>query len=403
MNPLKLLGFSFLLFFLSGCTEAGFELLLHLEAREVKNKAIEKREECGYTDSSGNTDPLRNGKYCFLFHTAAIVTDHCLTIRKKEPILQEDCENLLWRIVMKPDSFFVKNPAGPLRSSDAHEDIDRFFLANKDDDSDPLVKFIEHVTATSGGRESLLVSIMDDPALAAGVRHSDLRIANPANEADIGNRTGASKLWFIQNKLFQRAPHKHEKLADFAATKNYIFGNARQRAELADFIGGSLRVAFPRPDNRFSDPYTYSDKASGLKWIEDLIVNRCYKLYDTGGKGKLWAGGGTLLEAACHIKIYCEIGLAERELDQLATLDLFFRGSIHSLLRSRRPSSSPPSWWPARPEEPSPPEGSAYEQYESALDQYDRDIKSLDVLWRDNNEAPANDHLCGIDSVFSGL
>ena len=410
MNPLKLLGFSFLLFFLSGCTEAGFELLLHLEAREVKNKAIEKREHCGYSDSSGNNDPATNGKYCFLFYTAALVTDHCLTIRKKEPILQEDCENLLWRLVMKPDSFFVKNPAGPLKSSDAHEDIDRFFLANKDDDSDPLVKFFDFFGRLGLERHGItLTGIAKDPVLAAGVRYSDLRDANPAIE---GSRRGASKLWFIQNNLFGRATHTHERLADYEAIKNYILGIRdhnypngllRDLETSKKFIDLALETVMAMPEAE------RNDKSHALKWTDDLIRNRCYQKYGYARLSILTRNNYTNFVSdralACHIKIYCEsdLGLTENQLDQLSTLE-FFQELIHGFLLANYPGpSNAPSWWPAYPYR----REQTREQHQAALDQYNRDLKSLvaasNFLWRDNNEAPANDHLCGIDSVFSGL
>ena len=97
---MKGLGLGLFCALVCGCTPAGLELIANLEARQLKTDALEKRESC-YTDFED-----KKAEDCFLRETAVLVTDSCATIREKEPVLQEDCQDFLWRITMKPDAMF---------------------------------------------------------------------------------------------------------------------------------------------------------------------------------------------------------------------------------------------------------------------------------------------------------
>ena len=103
---MKRLTFFPFVFLLSSCSPQGLEFLAHLEARQLKAAALIKREMC---DSEFRE--YEDEKSCYLQEVALLVTDSCIEMRRIEPMLQEDCEDLLYRIVMKPASFF--EPAGP--------------------------------------------------------------------------------------------------------------------------------------------------------------------------------------------------------------------------------------------------------------------------------------------------
>ena len=87
--------------FVLSCTQAGLNLIKQLEARQLKSEAITKRELC-FNDFVNEA----RFKKCYKREVAQLVAEECKTIRQTEPVLQKDCEDFLYRIVMKPDSMF---------------------------------------------------------------------------------------------------------------------------------------------------------------------------------------------------------------------------------------------------------------------------------------------------------
>ena len=63
--------------------------------------ALVKKKQC-----DADFNDKENAKSCYLQEVALLVTDHCIEIRKTEALLQEECENFVYRLVMKPTSFF---------------------------------------------------------------------------------------------------------------------------------------------------------------------------------------------------------------------------------------------------------------------------------------------------------
>ena len=92
---------SIFLFLMFGCTQAGLNLIRQLEARGLKTKAVEKRAMC-FHDFVNET----RFKDCYKREVAQLIAGECREIRRTEPILQKDCEDFMYRIVMKPDAMF---------------------------------------------------------------------------------------------------------------------------------------------------------------------------------------------------------------------------------------------------------------------------------------------------------
>ena len=371
---------------LLGCTPDGLELLGHLEARSVKNEAVQSRVRCGYTDEDGvdlvngyNTDPSTNGEYCYLFETSAIITNKCFQIRKKEPILQEDCENFLWRIVMKPDTLFVRNPSGDSNA----EDEDRFFLSNKDDSTDPLRQFMIHLgghvpggTRVHDRRKAWLKKIAERPVMARGVRATD----------PVG--TGAGDRWLIFTELFR--PSDYLPLSDATTHDTY----AEIKAELVENGSGAgkeiLKLDIDTVTNNdqtfhdlalkklgtYTDDAEFNDKASALKWVDDAIKAVCADHTATG-----------ILEAACHVKLYCDMEFLDTEKERNDILRLkAFQRPLNYLLKEKY-SSKPATgaeWWT-----------------ESIRDS---GVESTVIPWH-TASGSGNDanNLCNITAVFTGI
>ena len=89
---------------ISGCTAGGLRLISQLEARQLKSEAITKREMCF-------EEFVNKGKFedCYNKEVFHLIADECIKIRATEPITQKDCENFLYRVVMKPDNLFQDN------------------------------------------------------------------------------------------------------------------------------------------------------------------------------------------------------------------------------------------------------------------------------------------------------
>ena len=92
---------------LSACTQGGLKLIRQLEARALKSRILAERDMCFF-------DFVREDdfKRCYEEGSTRLVAEECVTIRQTEPVLQRDCEDFLYRIVMKPDSMFPGSDAG---------------------------------------------------------------------------------------------------------------------------------------------------------------------------------------------------------------------------------------------------------------------------------------------------
>ena len=396
-NNLKALGrFSLLtvpLIFAAGCTEAGLELIASLEARDVKNKAIEKRITC-YGSKSEGLDPSvwtydwrNNGDGCYLFETAALITDKCLAIREKEPILQEDCELFLWRIVMKPDSLFSRNPGG----DPTGEDTSRFFLTAKTDGDDPLNQFLTSFNAGASNedeRKDWLLKIAKDPVLANGVRYSDIRgslfrIMRPFFQFGAGNAnvnpTGTTEALVITALLSKLQADD----LDDGATDSV---NDDQR-----FIDVALKEL-----KGIADDTELNKKAGALKWVNDLIANNC-RVKGTGFR-YTGAGAGTK-EAQCHIKHYCEMeffagtssnGYATaQEVNDIFLRLNFFKESLNMILKTStlRPGTSAPDWWTTTAETGVTSQG------------VDGATSALPIKWKKDLDSTTTNNLCNTAAV----
>ena len=101
--PLLISGFllSFIVILLSGCSADGLRLLSQLEARDLKDDAIAKRQMCF-------DEFIEEVKFneCYINEVYSLIADECVNIRITEPVTQKECEDFLYRVVMKPDTFF---------------------------------------------------------------------------------------------------------------------------------------------------------------------------------------------------------------------------------------------------------------------------------------------------------
>ena len=86
---------------LSACTPGGLNLIRQLEARALKQKILSERDMC-YFDFVKQSD----FQECYTEASTRLIAEECVVIRRTEPIYQKDCEDFLYRIVMKPDSMF---------------------------------------------------------------------------------------------------------------------------------------------------------------------------------------------------------------------------------------------------------------------------------------------------------
>ncbi len=100
--PFLTIGFLFFYYLLlPGCSADGLRLLSQLEARDLKDDAIAKRQMCfdEFVDEDKFTE-------CYINEVYSLIADECVEIRVTEPVTQEECEDFLYRVVMKPDTFF---------------------------------------------------------------------------------------------------------------------------------------------------------------------------------------------------------------------------------------------------------------------------------------------------------
>ena len=379
------------LIFAAGCTEAGLELIASLEARDVKNKAIEKRITC-YGSKSEALDPSvwthdwrNNGDGCYLFETAALITDKCLAIREKEPILQEDCELFLWRIVMKPDSLFSRNPGGDPED----EDESRFFLTAKTDaDNDPLNQFVysfQTGRANADERKNWLLKIAKDPVLANGVRYSDIR----------------SPFFRIMYYFFRFVAGQINPTGTTEAAVITALLSKLQADDLDSGTGGTsgdqrfIDVALKELKG-IADDTELNKKAGALKWVNDIIANNCrFK----GAAALRYTTGAGTKEARCHIRHYCEMGFfagtssdgyaTAQEVNDIFLRLKFFQEPLNLILKDSnlRPNSNPPDWWTTTAETGVTSQG------------VDGATSALPIKWKKDLDSTTTNNLCNTAAV----
>ena len=274
---MKGLGLGLFCILVCGCTPAGLELIASLEARQLKTDALEKRESC-YTDFEGP-----KAENCFLTETAVLVTNSCATIREKEPVLQEDCQDFLWRITMKPDAMF---------RDDASRDS--FFFKT--------AAFRGHIdNIPFAEQKEFFKRVAENNDLARTLFTID---SFPAN---VSNRHAIIKLFLgpAQSNLDARPEDIYTAL----------------RIDLEDGEDDTTFLQLAMAETPVN--------SSVLEWTHQYAMNVC---------------GAPPTAFKCTMEVFCRLDLSDDEEDAFLEEHAFFRAFLGQVLTSSTPDT-PPNWW----------------------------------------------------------
>lgn len=103
-------------FAIIGCTVEGLKLITALEARELKREALIRRAECESNHRADRANRLTRVENCLKVAVLGLAEEECYKLRKTEPMPQNRCTSLLYRIVMDPASLFPNYPGGAVTS-----------------------------------------------------------------------------------------------------------------------------------------------------------------------------------------------------------------------------------------------------------------------------------------------
>ena len=353
------LGGAFLLG-LSACTQGGLQLIKQLEARELKGRILTERDMC-FFDFVKQSDFTR----CYEEASARLIAEECVEIRRTEPILQRDCENFLYRIVMKPDSMFPGHDAGEGFQSDYRIDdelnpdalgeVSREGGCDADQNcrdkcrdffssSDSRRLCYAYSTNAVDEIEKVFIAFRDPTTTdlnAINLRY--LRVVLNISIGDVLEATWDADekntflLWLATKtktssdpsvaKIFQDAERFHE---DYELSEHLFEGiNSGTTAMLA-ILNGSLTGT--AGDDSFMDELLTSGNEEGLLWLHRYFVE-LYDQSDTdSGKRDIFRD------------IYCDLEFNSDNDEKYFDHD-FFLDLLDNILANWRPSSSPPTWW----------------------------------------------------------
>ena len=338
---------------ISGCTAGGLKLISQLEARQLKSEAITKREMC--FEEFVNKDKFEE---CYNKEVFYLIADECITIRATEPITQEDCEDFLYRVVMKPDNLFKDNEGyegfpeefrsdnlhpvvrdGGCRESETCRDRCRSIFSTQDEKEACYQYSVSAITKLGS-----VFSTLESPSLPDLRGLSDLRSLSIL--FGIGGDSVIEKLttgegswssnekkiiltWLAENvevsKIFSRADH------DFAFLENVI-GGSNHTETVANI---NLSLGSGSSGDNFIDKLIEEENQIGLKWIHDFINNEC------NSSDSLI----TNEERKCVFEeYYCEFDLNNN--NELDFFDYdFFTTLLDNILEYQRKATGSPSWW----------------------------------------------------------
>ena len=360
--PLLLsLGVCLFVLLLPGCTADGLRLISQLEARELKDDALSKREMC--FEEFVDQDKFEE---CYREEVFLLVADECVSIRATEPITQKDCEDFLYRVVMKPDSFFPEYAGAP-----EDEGYEGFPEEYRSDNLHPIARqggcetsqacrdkcrsifgtltekehCFEYSTSAAQRMETVFTRLQN-PSLSnlrALKTNEYLRslqillaigvstVITTLSTGDTAWDAAEKKIilsWLAESpdvvKIFKRAD------SDFLLLTNVVEGNTATDtvANLNKGLGST-----DTGDN-FIDKLLEKKNEGGLKWLHDYVKAEC----DSDGTI-------TNSEKRCIFEnYYCEFNLHNN--NELKFFEYeFFTDLLDNILEFQRKSSGAPSWW----------------------------------------------------------
>ena len=350
-------GWGLVLILLPGCSADGLRLITQLEARAPKAKALEKREMC--FDEFVNQAKF---EACYRREVFSLIADECVIIRATEPIAQEDCEDFLYRIVMKPDSFFPEdeNYEGfpeKYRSDNLHPVARQGGCEESETCRDKCRDMFETRNEKEACYEYAIVAVtgmkvvfdaLKDPSLpnlrGFNTNAQDLRtlrilfgigadtVINKWSTGDDAWDDSEKKIvlsWLAESsgitEIFKRFD------SDFVLFTNIVEG--ANTGETVENLNKGLG-ANDAGDN-FVDKLLEENNETGLEWLHDYITQEC----DTTSNEI------TNDEKRCMFaEYYCEFDLHNNNELDFFEYD-FFTKLLDNILEFQRKSTGAPSWW----------------------------------------------------------
>ena len=348
-----LLSLSVFIFLIFGCSQAGLNLIRQLEARGLKNKAIEKREICFHDFVSDE-----NIEKCYMDEVYSLIADECVNIRKTEPMNQENCENLLYNIVMKPNTLAAGedvdfseehrntdslHPGGrgvecsdePACLEKCHEIFNTSFTKNRC--YDYSVSAVDQMYGVFSKLNNPTASNLNSIRSATKLRYLKI-LLNISTDETLGaldvwgnNQYKIARKWIAENQAvadvffkIDKSEDNHRKLA------NYFFNNSTG-ASTGYFLQFNASLTSSANGDNVLDIMLERRNESGLLWVHD-ILSEVHDINNTGSPERK----NLMLD-------YCKIDFHSRNERDLFDY-VFFKDLLSSILQDERTSPAP-DWW----------------------------------------------------------
>ena len=329
-----------------GCTQGGLNLIRQIEARSLKTQAINKRAMCfnDFVNEERFTE-------CYEKEVAQLVSEHCRDVRRTEPILQRDCEDFFYRIVMKPNSMFP----GLAEADEFPSDYRRHSLHPEDRaggcdrDSACRSKCQEIFTSGSTRRECYAHSVnavnqmhdvfnkLNNPtagnlnAIRSSIKLRYLKVLlNISISEALGSLDAWSDAqykvawnWLAVNSTVVDVFFKAEMEQDNRHALEHFFTITEGETAVVERLNTSLTTA--TDGDNIVDIMLERRNERGLVWVHDMLssINSDDKL--------------------SIFRSYCAITFHDRNSEKYFDYT-FFRDLLDVILQDQRPGS-PPDWW----------------------------------------------------------
>ena len=365
----------FALLGLSACGVGGFKLINQIEARNLKSEILDKREIC--FEEFVNRDRF---EACYEREMFELIAAECIEIRRTEPILQSDCENFLYRAVMKPDSFFegdsvfpsptddpdkyrldslhAQDRAGGCNTSMQCRDTCRLLFTTRKYENycyaysavavskmKAVFDVLEEATETGldglntdENKRYLRIMLNIEPTDTTEGGESVLyRIDTDHSTEDVLESWSEEQqkrvlLWLAENleiiRIFRasgfNSREPHFEVLEFVSD---LDGSRQQRAESL-----SRSLAASSTGDGFIDKLIEEDNEVGLEWIHTYFEEDCDNADDATEKRCIFED------------YYCDLRIQRSNYEDYLGYD-FFTDTLDNVLKNQRKTSGAPSWW----------------------------------------------------------